>query len=311
VLNGTPISIGVNATTNRLSSASYDANGNMTSGAGGTLGYDEANRMVSFAPVSGGTEYYAYAPDNKRIYRLKADGVTEELTLYGARGEKVGVYSIVGATSGGIGIYMQKVNMYFGGRLIWEGSAGVKANGGAVFQDRLGTNRASGARFRPYGDEITSTSNDREKFATYNRDGFSGLDYADQRYYASAYGRFDTVDPWRGSAQRNDPGTWNRYSYVAGDPVNRADPRGLGEGGPPDIDWCAEMPEMCTGFGGGGAEQGNPAPSGGYRKIMVASIRTQPLPGKRLGNILRLSGSVVLMTFRRMPGLTRLSFKVF
>ena len=31
------------------------------------------------------TEYYGYAPDNKRIYRLKADGVTEELTLYGAR----------------------------------------------------------------------------------------------------------------------------------------------------------------------------------------------------------------------------------
>jgi hypothetical protein len=42
---------------------SDDVDGNMTSGAGGTLGYDEANRMRSFAPVSGGTEYYGYSPE--------------------------------------------------------------------------------------------------------------------------------------------------------------------------------------------------------------------------------------------------------
>ena len=76
----------------------------------------------------------------------------------------------------------------------------------AVYQDRLGTNRASGnagagtttngARFYPYGDEITSTANDREKFGTYTRDSYTGLDYADQRYYASTYGRFNTPDPY-------------------------------------------------------------------------------------------------------------------
>ena len=56
----------------------------------------------------------------------------------------------------------------------------------AVFLDRSGTNGASGARFYPYGEEITSTGNDREKFATYTRDSYTGLDYAGQRYYASA-----------------------------------------------------------------------------------------------------------------------------
>jgi hypothetical protein len=45
----------------------------------------------------------------------------------------------------------------------------------------------------PFGDEITSTSNDREKFATYTRDSYTGLDYADQRYFASTYGRYNTV----------------------------------------------------------------------------------------------------------------------
>ncbi len=65
-----------------------------------------------------------------------------------------------------------------------------------------------------------------EKFATYTRSSFSGLDYADQRYYASSYGRFNTADPYKASAAPADPGTWNRYAYVAGDPVNRMDPRG-------------------------------------------------------------------------------------
>lgn len=48
----------------------------------------------------------------------------------------------------------------------------------------------------PFGDKITSTSNDREKFATYTRDSYTGLDYADQRFYASTYGRFNTPDPY-------------------------------------------------------------------------------------------------------------------
>jgi hypothetical protein len=51
-------------------------------------------------------------------------------------------------------------------------------------------------------------------------------DYADQRYYSSAYGRFNTVDPAR-SADAKNPLSWNRYAYVGGDPVNRFDPRGL------------------------------------------------------------------------------------
>jgi len=76
-----------------------------------------------------------------------------------------------------------------------------------------------------YGDEITSTANDREKFATYTRDSYTGLDYADQRFYASAYGRFNTVDS--GRAHKKDPISWNRYAYVGGDPVNRSDPKGM------------------------------------------------------------------------------------
>jgi len=76
----------------------------------------------------------------------------------------------------------------------------------------------------------TATPNDRTKFAPYTRDGVTGLDYADQRMYASSYGRFNTPDPYSAAAQgANDPGapqTWNRYAYVTGDPTNFLDPNG-------------------------------------------------------------------------------------
>lgn len=48
----------------------------------------------------------------------------------------------------------------------------------------------------------------------------------DQRYYASAYGRFLTADPYIASGGPNDPGSFNRYSYTRGDPANRLDPPG-------------------------------------------------------------------------------------
>jgi RHS repeat-associated protein len=48
-----------------------------------------------------------------------------------------------------------------------------------------------------------------------------------QRYYSSVTGRFWSPDPYRARSALNDPQNWNRYSYTGGDPVNRADPRGL------------------------------------------------------------------------------------
>jgi RHS repeat-associated protein len=223
VLNGTTTPIAVNAATNQLTNAYYDANGNMTSGVGATLTYDEANRMETAQETSGGIEYYGYDSSNKRVYRVTSSG-QQQITFYGAHGEKLGVYSVqesncAYALSCISSLTPLSTSIWFAGRLIME-------SGNTVAQDRLGTNRASGARFYPYGDEITSTTNDREKFATYTRDSLTGLDYADQRFYASSYGRFNTADQYMASAGPGDPGSWNRYAYTRGDPVNRTDPRG-------------------------------------------------------------------------------------
>src|SRR5579883_600435 len=109
---------------------------------------------------------------------------------------------------------------YFGGRMVKNGSAWV-------YGDRLG----SIGKYYPYGQERPSaTQNGTEKFTGYLRDAETGLDYADQRYYQPGMGRFLTADPYManngGSGEPSDPGSWNRFAYVGGDPVNLTDPDG-------------------------------------------------------------------------------------
>ncbi len=245
VLNGGANQLpGVDPYTNRLASAGYDNNGNMTSGLGATLTYDVASRMVSAVEVSGGTEYYGYGADNRRMYKRDSNG-NETWTVYGVSGEEVGKYVWSGATGEFVPVLL---NVWFGGRLVaTQTVTGVNTRTtNAVMQDRLGTNRAGGARFYPYGNEITSTGNDREKFGTYTRDGYTGLDYADQRFYASTYGRFSTVDPSKTSIRPTDPSSWNRYAYTSGDPVGRNDPTGLAECDAFSYGGCAmSEPTIC------------------------------------------------------------------
>jgi RHS repeat-associated protein len=71
----------------------------------------------------------------------------------------------------------------------------------------------------PYGEGVAGS--DSLAFGTYTRDSYTALDYADQRFYASTYGRFNTADQYTASGGPGDPGSWNRYSYTEGDPVNR------------------------------------------------------------------------------------------
>jgi RHS repeat-associated protein len=58
-------------------------------------------------------------------------------------------------------------------------------------------------------------------------DANTNFDYAINRYYISAHGRFLSPDPYRGSASPVTSGSWNRYAYTEGNPANANDPSGL------------------------------------------------------------------------------------
>ncbi len=48
----------------------------------------------------------------------------------------------------------------------------------------------------------------------------------DQRFYTSQFGRFMSADRYKKSAVPGIPSSWNRYTYVLGDPVSQSDPTG-------------------------------------------------------------------------------------
>jgi RHS repeat-associated protein len=229
----------VNAATNQLTGYSYDANGNMTTTG---YGWDPENRM-SYA-TWGGTQY-AYDSANKRIWtgNYTCPGgfcgpgygwqfQSETVFFYGIDGNQLAAYTPQVQYSYGTpqSIYylLGEERVYFRRKYIGNANTTLMSGGTSVGQDRLG----STGKYFPYGEERNNSQlpNDTVKFATYTRDSATGLDYADQRYYTGGVGRFMNPDPYRASASSvnnpTDPATWNRYAYVGGDPINRADPGG-------------------------------------------------------------------------------------
>jgi RHS repeat-associated protein len=258
--NSPALSIAIDATTNRVVGQSYDANGNQQSSPtmSGSLGYDPENRLLTAPGLQ-----YAYDTQNKRIWKGMFDGngylTGQELYFYGVDGQKLGTYTL----RSDYGQNRQTVlwddtptlAVFFGGRRV--------AVGGAAFvPDRLG----SKGKYYPYGEERNSPvlANDQVKFAAYTRDSATGLDYADQRYYANNLGRFMSPDPYKGnrggSGDPESPQSWDRYAYVGGDPVNRIDPDGNRWVcvGPSDDLSCYWLPDdLGTGGGSGGTNGGD------------------------------------------------------
>ncbi len=224
-----------NMLTNRLSNGYYDNNGNLGQIAGTTQTYfyDVDNRMTLASTTTGG-EYYDYALDNKRIFKQTTDGNIE--VYFWAGNQKLATFKVTPALPNApdpayvpdqINFVQTSYNVYFGGRaLIADGQYAIRDRLGNVVS-RYGTSGWTKYAYFPYGEERTSSANNVEKFGTYFRDASTGLDYADQRFYASGLGQFASPDPSSDQWDINDPSGWNMYSYTESDPINFFDPDGL------------------------------------------------------------------------------------
>jgi RHS repeat-associated protein len=236
----TPLHVTVDSATNRLGLPSlvgvspYDANGNLVAmGTGPTqvnMTYDLENRMTGYSD-SRISVSYGYDSRNRRVYKSgntdsqgNATGYT--VYIYGLNGRRLATYTV------GVGYYplgnisapyltagIAATDVYFGGKRLAP-------------EDRLGSGYSGTGQshntYFPYGEDRGGTmANDQVKFATYTRDSAGGLDYADQRYYSSALGRFMSPAPYRRSARETYPQSWNQYQYALGDPINNTDSTGL------------------------------------------------------------------------------------
>jgi RHS repeat-associated protein len=93
------------------------------------------------------------------------------------------------------------------------------------FGEELGAGvgiRTAGQGYPPPDDKV------RQKFTGYERDGETGLDYAQARMYANVQGRFTSPDPLYIAKHRLiDPQQLNIYAYVRNNPLVYIDPHGL------------------------------------------------------------------------------------
>ena len=245
-----------------------DANGNPGSiylpadGMSYAASYDVENRLVS---TGSSTIFYGYAPGNKRVWKGTGSFVTnssggsgqcatgqwstDEITFWGVNGQKLATFQLTESPNGYYGqcdfsATATGTNYYFSGRLL-------KNAGGWIYADRLG----SIGKYYPYGEERPSaTTNGTEKFTGYFRDLETGNDYAVNRYMSPGFGRFFTPD--RKGGNPSDPGSWNKYAYTGGDPINRADPTGLDSCIPGDDSDCVPdsfcQDDTLAGMNGGG-----------------------------------------------------------
>ena len=263
------MSMAVDQTTNRLvgTGTTYDLNGNMSlnNPAMRSIGYDVENRVAGVTAFDYSWESYKYSARNERLVVKRGGSMPaswedpDEVHFHGVDGLLLGVYRIERGSyqSGYSWVYPVRVEgkerIYFHGRLIAVSTDEYTAY--RVITDRLGSVVRHGTtsyRYYPYGQEVGgATANDKPKFGTYTRDAVSGLDYAMNRSYYSSWGRFTSPDPYQASGGTADPGSWNRYGYVGGDPVNLYDPLGLMAQNPsycpPEFTY-----DQCFGNGGWG-----------------------------------------------------------
>jgi RHS repeat-associated protein len=222
--SGFPVSTPTDPATNRINvgSYTYDANGNMTNDGNNILVYDAANHTVS-STQSGVTSTYSY--DCKSLRVVKSSGGTT--TVYIFSGSKV----IAEYQNGTAPNAPTREYIYSGSGLL------AKIEGGTTnyyHADHLSTRATTDTNgsvvgqqgLYPFGDPwYDSGTTSRKKLADYERDPESGNDYALARSYVNRIGRFASPDPMGGGI--GNPQGLNRYSYVANDPVNAADPSGM------------------------------------------------------------------------------------
>ena len=82
----------------------------------------------------------------------------------------------------------------------------------------------------PYGQMMTSSTNDPYLYAGLYQDTEDGGDDAWYRNYSSEQSRWLRPDPYNGSYDLNNPQSFNRYSYVENHPLTFTDPSGLAGG---------------------------------------------------------------------------------
>jgi len=188
------------------------------------MAYDADNKMTSFSDgMESGS--YVYDGQGNRVQRVSSTKAGVTTYVYDAFGQLAAEYSM--AAQGTDFTRKFRTTDHLGStRLITLAGAAVDPAGGCrdffPFGERI-PGEMTGVRSDDCYKELDSIA---QQFTAKERDGESGLDYFLARYSSAMIGRFTSPDPRMASARARSPQTWNRYSYVANNPLRFIDPDG-------------------------------------------------------------------------------------
>jgi RHS repeat-associated protein len=235
-----------NSATNRLSVATYDSSGNVMSWAGRQYRWDPFNMLTQEKPTAGNGHTFLYGPGDERIWTIDwtagaaSSNWLETWTLRDLDGTVLRQFQAAGGNNSNANWSFHRDFVYRNASLL----AAHTPQGLRHFHlDHLGSPRlvtdSSGDTLEqhlyfPFGDEATDPGPDAPvlKFTGHERDDLDSggatadLDYMHQRFFSPHLGRFLSFDPAVESASPRAPQSWNRFSYVQGNPLKYIDPTG-------------------------------------------------------------------------------------
>lgn len=210
-------------TNNRVPGFTYDGMGNVTNDGTNTYTYDAEGRQIT---VNTGLALFTTTFDafNRAFQIQNSSGYTQ--VIYSASGQKFAFMNgttlikyIDPMVAGMAAVHNGDGTGYFQ-HADWLGSSrwGHDGNGNVIY-DRA---------YAPFGEPYVETATTNRDFTGQTQDTTLGLYDFLFRQQSSAQGRWLVPDPaGLAAVDITNPQTWNRYAYVANNPLSFLDPLGL------------------------------------------------------------------------------------
>ncbi|MGB8887674.1 MAG: RHS repeat-associated core domain-containing protein, partial [Candidatus Korobacteraceae bacterium] len=221
---------------------SYDGMGDVTNNGADTYAYDVEGHPVTVDSIL--ITYDAFG----RAVQQNRSGVSTQI-LYGPSGAKFAFMNgstlikyidpmVAGMAAVHNGPNGQPPNSGYYQHADWLGSSRFAQDGsGNVIYDRA---------YAPFGEVYDETAITNRNFTGQTEDTTPGLYDFLFRQQSRTQGRWMVPDPaGLAAVDITNPQTWNRYAYLANNPLNATDPLGL--------DDCATWDQSCNGQWGGAA----------------------------------------------------------
>jgi RHS repeat-associated protein len=257
------VSYSVSPSTNRITTASYDARGNLTVSGVETYDYDGLGRQIRHSAASNVWDYVFDGAD-ERVVKIPPPSGSWTYTLRDESKRIVSEFS---------GASQSRDNVFLGNLLVASYANGSAGGNDRVWtfysSDHLATPRlvtdlaattVETSRNWPFGENATPAGLfQRIRFASMERDNEAARYYDHARNHEFNIGRFLAPDKARGKPE--DSQSWNRYAYVQNNPLKFVDPDGQ-----------ALKPSPIVSFDTAAA----------IRQTIWLSILTQPVGGNEL-----------------------------